>query len=195
MITNVLGRTLLSEALLAVALLTACHVSSSSPKYKYLQHGQTQIRIDERSGRTDRLTNNGWVPISFDSPSVDVPKEQLKRVSATIVAQVADHQYSDLPAGATLVFDPIAGPLCYTVDNDSDFVLKEIWVELPVSKSRRPHTKKAEGELPLLLPLSSRTGGFAPVGNKFVMCYDRRDDFSGWDALSASVNSAQGWKQ
>jgi hypothetical protein len=163
----------------AIMVLPACR--SSSSKYKYLQQGQTQIRIEEKSGRTDRLMNNGWIPISFDSPSVEVPKDQLRRVSATIVA-------GD-------VFDRIAGPLCYTVDNDSDFVLKEIWVELSVVKSSTSEPKRSEDKVPLLLPLSSQIGGFAPVGNKFVMCYDRKDDFSKWDPLSAVVNSAQGWKQ
>lgn len=180
-VMNTRGRIALNGVFLAVALFSGCHSSSSSPKYKYLQQGQTQIRIDQRSRRTDRLTNDGWVPISFASPSVDVPKDQLKRVSTTLVAQD--------------VFDRVVGTLCYEVYNNSDFVLKDIWVELPlVSKSRRSETKKAE-DLSLFLPLSSQTGGFAPVGNKFVMCYDGKDDVSQWDAQLASVNSAQGWKQ
>ncbi len=138
--------------LFAITLMTACR-SSSSSKFKYLQQGQTQIRIDEHTGRTDRLTNNGWVPISFDAPSVEVPKDQLKRIVATIIQ------------------DRSGPPLCYTVDNDSDYVLKEVWVSLPVAKSDKPAPKKTEG-VPLLLFLSSPTGGFAPVGNRFVMCYD-----------------------
>jgi hypothetical protein len=66
--------------ILALMSLSACHSSTDSPKYIYLQQSQTQIRVDKRSGRTDRLTNNGWIPISFNSPSVDVPKDELKHV-------------------------------------------------------------------------------------------------------------------
>jgi hypothetical protein len=107
---------------------------------------------------------------------VEVPKDQFKRIVATIV-QDSDH------------------PLCYTVDNDSDYVLKEIWVSLPVAKANRAEPKKAE-DVPLLLFLNSPTGGFAPVGNKFVMCYDDRHfDVSKWDTLTASIEGAQGWRQ
>src|SRR5437867_2676651 len=128
-----------AAGILLVFSLAACNQSSPSPKYKYLSHGQTQIRIDEASGRTDRLTNNGWVPISFDSPSVDVPKEQLKRISTTIT-----------PGD---IFDRIAGPLCYTVDNESNYVLKEIFVSLPVRKSKQTYSSgsKITDDVPLLL--------------------------------------------
>jgi hypothetical protein len=169
-------RAVLCGMILTMMLLSACHSSSSSSKYKYLEQGQTQIRIDERSGRTDRLTTNGWVPISFDSPSVEVPKDQLKRIVATIVQDGGP-------------------PLCYTVDNDSNYVLKEVWVSLPVAKSHNSEPKKKE-DVPLLLFLNSPTGGFAPVGNRFVMCYDDRHfDVSKWDTLTAELEGAQGWKQ
>jgi|SRR4029077_2670067 len=143
----------LCVVMITLALLSACRSSSSdSSKYKYLQQGQTQIRVDERSGRTDRLTNSGWVPISFESPSVEVPKDQLKHVTATIVGNG----------------NP---PLCYTIDNDSTYVLKEVWVSLPVRQTNKSETKKAD-ENPLLIFLNSPTGGFAPVGNRFEMCDD-----------------------
>jgi len=163
-------------AIVVLAVLPACRPSTESSKYKYLQQGQTQIRVDERTGRTDRLLNNGWIPISFDSPSVEVPKEELKRISVTIVKDSSP-------------------PLCYTVDNDSAYVLKEVWVSLQVAKSNKPQPKQKD-DVPLLLFLSSLTGGFAPVGNRFVMCYDNRDsDLTEWDTLSAEVEGAQGWKQ
>ena len=162
--------------IVALASLLACRRSSESSKYKYLQQGQTQIRVDERTGRTDRLTNSGWIPISFDTPSVEVPKEELKRISVTIVKEGSP-------------------PLCYAVDNDSAYVLKEVWVSVPVAKSNKPQPQKKD-DVPLLLFLSSLTGGFAPVGNRFVMCYDNRNfDLTKWDTLTADVESAQGWKQ
>jgi hypothetical protein len=168
-------RVVLCGLIVPIVLLPACR-SSSSSKYKYLQQGQTQIRVEERSGRTDRLTGSGWIPISFDSPSVEVPKDQLKRISVTIVHDGGP-------------------PLCYTVNNDSNYVLKEIWVSLPVIKSNNSEPKKKE-DAPLLLFLSSQTGGFAPVGNYFVMCYDDRQfDVSKWDTLTAEVEGAQGWEQ
>jgi hypothetical protein len=52
---------------------------------KYLQQGNTQLRVDERSGRTDRRTDNGWIPISFDRPATRVADNQLKHVSASLV--------------------------------------------------------------------------------------------------------------
>ena len=165
----------LALVILLLFLLVACNSFSPASKYKYLQQGQTQIRIDEASGRTDRLTNNGWVPISFDSPSVDVPKDQLKRVSATI-----------LPGDT----------LCYSVDNNSNYVLKEIWLSLPVRKSRPPSPdSKKKDDLPLLVFLNSQDGGFAPVGNRFIMCYDSKFDFSAWDTQMGDVEGGQGWKQ
>jgi hypothetical protein len=96
---------------------------------------------------------------------------------------------------ATITQDRSGPPLCYTVDNDSDYVLKEIWVSLPAVKSDKPQPKKTE-DAPLLLPLSSPTGGFAPVGNKFVMCYDNTHfEVSKWATLTAEIESAQGWRQ
>ena len=66
---------------------------------------------------------------------------------------------------------------------------------MPVAKPSTSVKNKERQENPLLIPLSARNGGFAPVGNTFEMCYDSKMDLSKWDTLSASVNSAQGWKQ
>jgi hypothetical protein len=55
--------TLLRLTILSLAVLCSCR---STEKYTYLQQGNTQVRVDERSGRTDRLTDNGWIPISFE---------------------------------------------------------------------------------------------------------------------------------
>lgn len=128
------------------------------------------------------MTNGGWIPISFDSPSVDVPKGELKHVSASILAKN--------------IFDEIASPICYTFDNDSQFVLKEVWIEVPVrSPTTSAKNDKERENAPVLLPLSSRNGGFAPIGNRFEMCYDSKMDLSKFDTLSPSVNTAEGWKQ
>jgi hypothetical protein len=151
--------------------LCSCH----SSKYKYLQQDNTQIRVDEHSGRTDRLTDNGWIPISFDRPATHVPDDQLKHVSASLVEKD--------------IFDRIAiANSCYTIDNDSEFVIKELWVSLPA-------TETTKDKIPLLIPLESESGGFSPVGSKFVMCYHGSRVELNWDPHGASVPSATGWKQ
>jgi len=156
---------------LALVVLCSCH----SSKYKYLQQGDTQIRVDERSGRTDRLTDNGWIPISFDRPATRVPDDQLKHVSVSLVQKD--------------IFDRMAiTNACYTMDNESEFVIKELWASLPA-------TETAKDKTPLLLPLESRNGGFAPVGSKFVMCYHGSQVELNWDPARASAISATGWKQ
>lgn len=151
--------------------LCSCH----SSKYKYLQQGNTQVRVDERSGRTDRLTDNGWIPISFDKPAISVADDQLKHVSASLIEKD--------------IFDRIAiANACYTIDNDSEFVIKELWVSLPAKET-------AKDNIPLLIPLESKNGGFAPVGSKFVMCYHGSRVEPDWDPMKASIESATGWKQ
>jgi hypothetical protein len=155
------------------AVLCSCH----SSRYKYLQQGNTQIRIDERSGRTDRLTESGWIPISFDKPATKVPEDQLKQVSATLIAKD--------------IFDRISiSNSCYTIDNDSEFVIKELWISLPSMD-----TTKEKDKTPLAIPLESKSGGFAPVGGKFVMCYHGSSMEPKWDPTQASIISATGWKQ
>lgn len=160
---------------LSVLLLCSCH---SSERYKYIKDGDTQVRIDERAGRTDRLTNIGWIPISFDKPSVKVPETELKRVSATLIAKD--------------IFDVLdISKACYTVDNDSQYVLKEVWIDLPVRELSADKNKN----VPLLIPIDSQSGGFAPVGGKFPMCYHGSHIEPNWDTRSASIVSATGWKQ
>jgi hypothetical protein len=117
------------------------------------------------------------LPISFDNPSITVPEDQLKHVSASLIAKD--------------VFDRIAiSNSCYTIDNDSEFVIKELWVSLPATE---PVTDK--NKAPLAIPLESPNGGFAPVGSKFAMCYHGSSIEPQWDPTRASIISATGWKQ
>jgi hypothetical protein len=136
------------------------------------------VRIDQRSGRTDRLTSIGWIPISFDKPSVAVPEKELKRVAATLIRKD--------------IFDALdLSKACYTIDNDSQYVLKEIWISLPVME----RSADKENNIPLAIPIDSQAGGFAPVGGKFFMCYHGSHIEPKWDARSATLISATGWKQ
>ena len=51
---------------------------------------------------------------------------------------------------------------------------------MPVAKPSTSAKNEERENAPLLLPLNSRNGGFAPVGNKFETCYDSKQDLSKW---------------
>jgi len=110
-----------SQAATAIVLLLALVVTAAEgylvlrkfggPSYTYLQQGKSQVRVDSVSGRTDRLTLGGWVPVSFDRPPEQVP---------------AGEWYLDLSNGK---WDDILNEVCFDVSNSSnDYVVQDFTI-------------------------------------------------------------------
>ena len=79
------------RANLIVLLLAVCVAAgegyslgqSGVPNYTYLKEGNIQFRVDSHRGRTDRLSVDGWMPVSFDRPAEAIPPDMIPRLVLT----------------------------------------------------------------------------------------------------------------
>jgi zinc-ribbon domain len=152
--------------------------------YKYLQTGNVQIRVNEHSGRTDRLTNAGWKPISFDKPAEVIPQ-----VSTDFIFGLG-------LTNGTWTGDPRnAGPgeICYDAENKSDYVLRDVTVAVDFK------TTPSAGINPIDLVLSSVTlradsGGLLDTGATSRLCGIPPESLPESSKWSSKLVSATGWR-
>lgn len=84
-------------------------------KYKYLEEKGIQFRVDRYSGRTDELVGaSGWVPISFNRPSENLPLASVAHIRLSGVRRLENR-------------------VCFTVYNESDYTVKSVSVLLCAS--------------------------------------------------------------
>jgi len=117
----------LSEVLLSVVLVSSLLVAgvvgialdrdTFRPSYRYLTQGNSEIRIDEKNGRTDQLTNGGWQPIAFDHDAMQLPQDQNSRIA------LSNGEWKSFYS---------SGEVCFDVLNSSDYVVKTIAIAVKV---------------------------------------------------------------
>jgi hypothetical protein len=113
----------LHSAVLTFSLLLAGVVGIAldrdafGPSYKYLTQGNAEIRVDEKNGRTDRLTNGGWQPIAFDHNAMQLPQDQNSRIT------LSNGEWKSFYS---------SGEVCFDVSNSSDYVVKTIAIAVKV---------------------------------------------------------------
>jgi hypothetical protein len=173
--------------LLAVALAAAEGFligRQPAENYKYLQTGNAQFRVNERSGRTDRLTNAGWRPISFDKPAEAMPRDSM------------DFEFGLGLMNGTWIGDPEnAGPgeICYDLENKTDYVLRDVTIEVDFEPTPPPGINPIDLALGSVV-LRGGPGGLLDTSATSRFCgapLKKLPDGSKW---SSKLVSATGWK-
>jgi len=166
-------------------------------RFRYLQQGSTQFRVNERLGSTDRLTGSGWQPVSFDRPAEAVP----------LAGTSDDHVFGGL-AQLSLTngvwtgnsTNAGLGEICYGVENKSDYVLRDVTVNVdyePVSTLPKSELKSLDlRPISLLYPVVLRTGSGLLLGPNATsrLCGPSPPELPEGSKWSSKLVSAAGWK-
>jgi hypothetical protein len=152
----------------------------STDSYTYLESGKVHYRINTRFGRTDRLWNDGWKPVSFDAP----PQELIS--SFEVLARIS------LSKGTWqngLFSTP--GKICFDVQNDSSYVLRNIGIQTSLDP-------KAAGVTPSdtvdAVNLKASGGDLLDRGVDAQYCAEAPRVFPDGGKWSYVITSIRGWK-
>jgi hypothetical protein len=141
------------------------------PRYRYLSQGSTELRVDEKAGRTDRLWTTGWKPISFDRP----PSE-MNVIDAIFTVPLTNGRWE-------------GERVCFDVQNKSNYIIKAIDATVKV-------TPKSTSDSSTSLPIVLRPQVFAllDVGDDDRFC-GTAGAFPGSADWSYDVQKYTGWKK
>lgn len=158
--------------------------------YKYLQMGNAQIRVNERLGRTDRLTNAGWKPMSFDKPAEVIRQDPMD--SAFGLELTNGIWTGDLRNEGQ-------GKICYDGQNKSNYVLRDVTVEVDFETAPPPSVNPIDlalRPLPVTLPVTLRvdSGGLLEFGATSRLCGVAAQNLPEGSKWSSKLVSATGWK-
>lgn len=132
--TGHVGPIFLMVSLLAVAIAaTIAYVvgKGSRPGYTYLKEGTIQFRVDERSGRTDRLGSTGWEPFSYDSSSEELPTSVV-----TLGNSTWESGFSTPPPGR----------ICFDAHNHSGSVVQDVKISISFDPKPADYPTGAGGD-------------------------------------------------
>jgi hypothetical protein len=187
----------LSEVLLSVVLVSSLLVAAVvgvaldrdtfRPSYRYLTQGNSEIRIDEKNGRTDRLTNGGWQPIAFDHDAMQLPQDQNSRIT------LSNGEWKSFYS---------SGEVCFDVSNSSDYVVKTIAIAVTV-KDKAGNEVKDLSDSPYLALVSSGPAGttltssygLLNTGGSDRLCKGKPRALADGETWSYSGTQAWGWKK
>jgi hypothetical protein len=180
------------KANLIVLLLAVCVAAgegyslgqSGSPNYTYLKEGNIQFRVDSRRGRTDRLYAGGWIPVTFDRPPEGIPADQIPQLVLS-------------NSGWESATSTSPGQICFDVQNNSDYVLKEVAILAAVHVSTPPSTGIYKGFDPYAAPerVVLQSAYLIDRGTSAHLCGATSSYPSPSDNWSYSDTTASGWKQ
>lgn len=170
---------------LIVLLLAVCVAAgegyslgqSGSPNYTYLKEGNVQYRVDPHRGRTDRLSAVGWTLVSFDRPPEAIPFYLISRLVLS-------------NGGLASATSASTGQICFDVQNNSDYVLKDVTILAAVYVSKPPSASPP----PERVVLQSDLVG-VERGTSAHLCGTTTLHLSSSDTWSYSDTTASGWKQ
>lgn len=174
------------KANLIVLLLAVCVAAgegyslgqSSGPNYTYLKEGNIQYRVDAHRGRTDMLSAGGWTPVSFDRPPDAIPSDAIPRLV--------------LSNGIWNATSATTGQICFDVQNNSDYVLKDVTILVTAHYSVNPYPGVDWKPTPESVALQSN---LVDRGTSAHMCRTTSYHLSPSDTWSYSDTTANGWKQ
>lgn len=157
--------------------------TQSVKSYTYLAQGNLQYRVDSHAGRTDRLTSNGWEPVSFDSLPDEVEAYQVP----AMILLSGGHWWTD--------------DICIDTQNNSRFVLQDVTVSITIDPDPNPplggyDVKLQKGEVAIAgdKPFIKK-GGLLDVGEKSWFCGTPPRELPNGSKWSYSLSSAKGWKR
>jgi hypothetical protein len=157
------------------------------PSYRYLTQGNTEIRINEKNGRTDRLTNGGWEPIAFDHNAMQLPQDENSKI--TLSNGVWKSNY-------------LSGEVCFDVSNSSDYVVKSIAIVV-TAKDKSGNEVKDLSDDPFSLYTSNgpsgtmltSTYGLLNTGGSYHVCGNKSRALADGEIWSYTGMQAWGWKK
>jgi hypothetical protein len=179
------------KANLIVLLLAVCVAAgegysfgqSSSPNYTYLKEGNLQFRVDSHRGRTDRLFGGGWMPVSFDRSPEALPSDRIPRLVLS-------------NGGWESTTSAAPGRICFDVQNNSDYVVKDLTIVASVHPSTPPSTGPYAGlDAQRIESVVLQTPYLVDSGDSAHLCGTTSFHLSTSDTWSYSDISANGWKQ
>ncbi len=187
----------LSEVLISVVLVSSLLVAgvvgialdrdTFRPSYKYLTQGNAEIRIDEKNGRTDRLTNGGWQPIAFDHDAIQLPQDQNLRIT------LSNGEWKSFYS---------SGEVCFDVSNSSDYVVKTIAIVVTVKDKAGNEVKDLSDSQYLALVSNGPVGttlmssyGLLNTGGLDHVCKGKPRALANGETWSYSGTQAWGWKK
>jgi hypothetical protein len=149
-----------------------------SDSYTYLKQGNTQLRVNARLGRTDRLTSTGWQPVSFDGP-----ESIVQSADAVWLVILTNGEWKSGFLGT-------GGNVCFDVRNNSRYVLD--YVTILVSLTPKPADADSVGDHVKLKP---EVGGLLDIGKESRFCADAPRFFPRDANWSYTLETVAGWKQ
>lgn len=181
---------------IAIAVIVLCAVLCSGlegfalgqrfgrDSYSYLSQKNAQYRVNQRSGRTDRLTDRGWRPVSFDSKAEEIPNADL-----SFAIRMKHGEWNNLSPFSTR-------KICFDVQNDSDFVIADIGINAFVrSKGGDSSDKKNLLQGDNSVRLTSSTGYLLDIGEQAQFCGPAPRDLSSDETWDYSPQPLRGWKK
>jgi hypothetical protein len=173
--------------LLAGVVGIALDRDTFGPSYKYLTQGNSEIRIDEKNGRTDRLANGAWVPIAFDHNAMQLPQGENSKI--TLSNGVWKSFYS-------------SGEVCFDASNFSDYVVKTVAITVTV-KDKGGNEVKELSDNPYDAYLSSGPAGttltssygLLNTGESYQVCKYKPRTLADGETWSYTGTQAWGWKK
>lgn len=180
-----------STLLLAGVVGVTLDQDTFGPRYRYLSQGSAQIRVDEKAGRTDRLGNSGWYPVSYDKEAQEVPGNGIvPPISLT------NGSWTSLFGG---------GKICFTAANSTDYILSKITIAVQTQKksgaaqgdagSSDKSTGAYSNAFGQPTVLESLSGGFIGTGDTALVCASSPRDLSSDETWSYTDVHAYGWKR
>lgn len=139
--------------------------------YTYLQEGNTQFRIEKRTGRTDRLWTNGWKPVSLDRPT-----DKIDVLVGIFAIPLTNGRWE-------------GSRVCFDVQNKSDYIIKSI--ALSVTITPKSHTDTPTKLAVLLHP---EVYALLDSGDDDRFC-GTATTFPGDAEWSYAVEEITGWKR
>jgi hypothetical protein len=170
---------LVASVLLAVLVGVTLDQDSFGPRYSYLSQGTVQYRIDEKAGRTDRLTNSGWYPVAFDKQATEVPNDNI--FDPKIV--LTKGQWASTSGGE----------ICFSATNSSNYIVDRIDIAVKIQK------KSDVPSYPTFydqhIDLKSYGGGFVSPGQSALVCASSPRDLLADETWTYTYMGAYGWKR
>jgi hypothetical protein len=152
-----------------------------------LSQGTVQYRVDEKAGRTDRLTNNGWYPVAFDKEAQEVPENVF---SPSI----------ELTKGEWT--STLGGQICFIATNSSDYIVDRITIN--VTNQKQSYTAAGKdsavnkysmyGNQPMVV-LKNYGGGLIGTRMTAFVCASSPHDLAADETWSYTNVHAYGWKR
>lgn len=147
--------------------------------YTYLQQGNTQVRVNPSTGRTDRLTTDGWMPISYDKPPETLDPWQAPTL--TLTNGVWKNTFLD------------NGEVCFDVENGTQYTVQDLSIVLTFDP--KPANTSSFDDVFNSVTLKKFIGGLLATGKSAEFCGKPGVKLPPDAKWSYQMKSYSGWKE